>query len=313
MNLLKNSLLNGLRALVFRFSARINGLAPKHHPHFALFSVLFVFSLIPLQAQTDGLLSVVVWSHEAVAEGITLHRAAFDGNLFGSNQYLCVLEIAPGARFDIVPADDKTLIKTTDLAARTGAVAAINGSFFNMRAPYGSVNYLRVDGKELAPNALDSYENPGSGRSTRQTAAVVSWQGGLYVVKADDLRTWERYIAAEDIVTTGPLLLIGGQAEPVVADKFNTTRHPRTAVGRRPDGTVLLVVADGRNAQAAGLSMSELQQVMAALGCRDAVNLDGGGSTTMVVRGQVVNHPSDNKQFDPAGERVVANAIVVTR
>ena len=254
-----------------------------------------------------------VWQQEQVAEGIVLRQAAFEGNLFGANQYLCVLEIAPGARFDIVPADDKTLIKTTDLAARTGAVAAINGSFFNMRAPYGSVNYLRVDGKELAPNALDSYENPGSGRSTRQTAAVVSWQGGLYVVKADDLRTWERYIAAEDIVTTGPLLLIGGQAEPVVADKFNTTRHPRTAVGRRPDGTVLLVVADGRNAQAAGLSMSELQQVMAALGCRDAVNLDGGGSTTMVVRGQVVNHPSDNKQFDPAGERVVANAIVVTR
>ena len=298
MNSLKNSLLNGLRALVFRFVA---------------FSVLFVFSLIPLQAQTDGLLSVAEWSHDAVDEGITLHRAAFEGSLFDSNQYLCVLEVAPGVRFDIVAADDKTLIKTTDLAARTGAVAAINGSFFNMKAPYGSVNYLRVDGKELAPNALDSYENPGGGRSTRQTAAVVSWQGGLYVVKADVLRSWEKYLAAEDVVTTGPLLLIDGQAEPVVADKFNTNRHPRTAVGRRPDGTVLLMVADGRNAQAAGLSMSELQQVMAALGCRDAVNLDGGGSTTMVVRGQVVNHPSDNKQFDPAGERVVANAIVVTR
>ena len=274
-------------------------------------SAILLFA--PVQAQETSLLSAGAWQQEQVAEGIVLRQAAFEGNLFGANQYLCVLEIAPGARFDIVPADDKTLIKTTDLAARTGAVAAINGSFFNMRAPYGSVNYLRVDGKELAPNALDSYENPGSGRSTRQTAAVVSWQGGLYVVKADDLRTWERYIAAEDIVTTGPLLLIGGQTEPVVADKFNTTRHPRTAVGRRPDGTVLLVVADGRNAQAAGLSMSELQQVMAALGCRDAVNLDGGGSTTMVVRGQVVNHPSDNKQFDPAGERVVANAIVVTR
>ena len=275
--------------------------------------IAVILLAVPTWAQETSLLSTGSWQQEQVTDGIVLRRASFEGNLFGANQYLCVLEIAPGARFDIVPADDKTLIKTTDLAARTGAVAAINGSFFNMRAPYGSVNYLRVDGKELAPNALDSYENPGSGRSTRQTAAVVSWQGGLYVVKADDLRTWERYIAAEDIVTTGPLLLIGGQAEPVVADKFNTNRHPRTAVGRRPDGTVLLVVADGRNAQAAGLSMSELQQVMAALGCRDAVNLDGGGSTTMVVRGQVVNHPSDNKQFDPAGERVVANAIVVTR
>ena len=277
----------------------------------SLIAAILLF--VPARAQETSLLSAGAWQQEQVAEGIILRQAAFEGSLFGANQYLCVLEIAPGARFDIVPADDKTLIKTTDLAARTGAVAAINGSFFNMKAPYGSVNYLRVDGKELAPNALDSYENPGGGRSTRQTAAVVSWQGGLYVVKADVLRSWEKYLAAEDVVTTGPLLLIDGQAEPVVADKFNTNRHPRTAVGRRPDGTVLLVVADGRNAQAAGLSMSELQQVMAALGCRDAVNLDGGGSTTMVVRGQVVNHPSDNKQFDPAGERVVANAIVVTR
>ncbi len=277
----------------------------------SLIAAILLF--VPARAQETSLLSAGAWQQEQVAEGIILRQAAFEGSLFGANQYLCVLEIAPGARFDIVPADDKTLIKTTDLATRTGAVAAINGSFFNMKAPYGSVNYLRVDGKELAPNALDSYENPGGGRSTRQTAAVVSWQGGLYVVKADVLRSWEKYLAAEDVVTTGPLLLIDGQAEPVVADKFNTNRHPRTAVGRRPDGTVLLVVADGRNAQAAGLSMSELQQVMAALGCRDAVNLDGGGSTTMVVRGQVVNHPSDNKQFDPAGERVVANAIVVTR
>ena len=73
----------------------------------------------------------------------------------------------------------------------------------------------------------------------------------------------------------------------------------------------MLLVADGRNKQAAGLSMNELLQVMQALGCADAVNLDGGGSTTMVVRGQVVNHPSDNKEFDAAGERPVANAIIV--
>ncbi|MBQ5435486.1 MAG: phosphodiester glycosidase family protein, partial [Bacteroidales bacterium] len=111
---------------------------------------------------------------------------------------------------------------------------------------------------------------------------------------------------------TGPMLLVGGECEPVTKDGFNTARHPRTAVGRRTDGTVVLVVADGRNELAAGLTMAELQQVMAALGCRDAINLDGGGSTAMVVRGQVVNHPCDNKQFDAAGERRVANAIVVT-
>ena len=265
-----------------------------------------------LQAQETTILSVAEWSHEPVAGGITLHRAAFEGNLFGANQYLCVLEVAPGARFDIVPAAENTLELTSEIAARSGAVAAVNGSFFNMRAPYGSVNYLRVDGQELAPNAYDSYENRRRGRSTRQSGAVVTFKDGLYVVKSDDLARWERDIAAEDVVTTGPMLLIGGQAEAVVADNFNRNRHPRTAVGRRADGTVLLVVADGRNSQAAGLSMLELQQVMAALGCCDAVNLDGGGSTAMVVRGKVVNHPSDNKRFDAEGERRVANAICVS-
>lgn len=277
----------------------------KNNDRFTL--LLLVLSFGSLHAQEASLLAGGQWTQEAVADGIVLHQGAFEGNLFDANQYLCVLEVAPGARFDIVPAGEHTLETTTALAARTDAVAAINGSFFNMRAPYGSVNYLRVDGAELAPNARDGRH----GRSIRQTGSVATSHGALYVLKGDVLSRWERDIEAEDVVTTGPLLLIAGEAEPVAKDKFNTNRHPRTAVGRRADGTVLFVVADGRNAKAAGLSMLELQQVMAALGCVDAINLDGGGSTTMVVRGAIVNHPSDNKQFDALGERPVANAIIV--
>ena len=179
-----------------------------------------------------------------------------------------------------------------------------------MRKPYGSVNYLRVDGAEVSPNVLRGVRN--TRRTLQQTGAVATWEGSLYMLKGDVIARWERDIEAEDIVTTGPMLLVGGECEPVKKDGFNTARHPRTAVGRRADGTVVLVVADGRNELAAGLTMAELQQVMAALGCRDAINLDGGGSTAMVVRGQVVNHPCDNKKFDAAGERRVANAIVVT-
>lgn len=262
-------------------------------------------------AQRPALLSAGEWSDEAVAEGLTLRRGVFAGSLFGSSQYLCVLEVAPGCRFDVVPSAPDTLELTSALAAQTGSVAAVNGSFFNMRSPYGSVNYLRVDGEEVAPNVIVPGRYPGSGRNTSQTGAVATFRGGLFVVKGDDLRSWERYIAAEDVLTAGPMLLSGGVAERVLDNNFNNTRHPRTAVGRRSDGTVLLVVADGRSEQAAGLSMAELQQVMTALGCSDAINLDGGGSTTMVVRGEVVNHPSDNRQFDAAGERIVANAICV--
>jgi exopolysaccharide biosynthesis protein len=276
----------------------------------ALFLLLFI---LPAQAQDDNLLAGGAWTHEVVTDGIVLHRASFAGNLFGANQYLCVLEVAPGARFDIVPAGEKTLETTSALAAQAGAVAAVNGSFFNMRAPYGSVNYLRVDGQELAPNAYDAYENGRPrGRSTRQTGAVATYEGALYVLKGDSIERWEQDIEAEDVVTSGPMLLVDGVPEPVVVNDFNQRRNPRTAAGRRADGTVLLVTADGRNKEAAGLSMIELVQVMMALDCRDAINLDGGGSTAMVVRGEVVNHPSDNRKFDAAGERPVANAIVVT-
>ena len=309
MNWLKNKTCRGLRALVFRSARRENARGPKYHPRYALLLLVFFSGIV--QAQEAELLWAGDWQHEAVAEGITLHRASFEGNLFGANQYLCVLEVAPGVRFDIVPSAEKKLEKTSEIAEQAGAVAAVNGSFFNMRAPYGSVNYLRVDGQELAPNAYDAYENKGQGRSTRQMGAVATDRDGLHVLKADNIQTWERYIAAEDVVTTGPMLLAGGELEPMVLNDFNTRRNPRTAAGRRSDGTVLLVVADGRNEKAAGLTMLELQQVMLALGCADAVNLDGGGSTAMVVRGVVVNHPSDNKKFDPAGERPVANAIVV--
>ena len=156
------------------------------------FLLLFV---IPLQAQEmPGVLAPGAWTHETVAEGIVLHRASFEGTLFDANQYLCVLEVAPGVRFDIVPAADGTLEKTSELAARTGAVAAVNGSFFNMRPPYGSVNYLRVDGAEQAPNVRGSSRRI---RSLQQTGAVATFQGTLYSLKGDDLSRWEKDIEAE--------------------------------------------------------------------------------------------------------------------
>ena len=266
--------------------------------------VLFLLSF-PLQAQ--DVLSSGNWTREQVADGIVLSRAVFEGNLFGSNQYLCVLEVAPGARFDIVPAEEGTLETTTALAVRTGAVAAVNGSFFNMRKPYGSVNYLRVDGTEVSPNVLRGVRN--TRRTLQQTGAVATWEGSLYMLKGDVLARWERDIEAEDIVTTGPMLLVGGECEPVKKDGFNTARHPRTAVGRRADGTVVLVVADGRNELAAGLTMAELQQVMAALGCRDAINLDGGGSSTMVFNGSLINNPTTSGRS--IKERSVSDIVYI--
>ena len=68
----------------------------------------------------------------------------------------------------------------------------------------------------------------------------------------------------------------------------------------------MFVTADGRSTDALGLSIPESAAVARALGLRDAVNLDGGGSTTMVVDGEVINNPSD-----AAGERPVGDALLI--
>ncbi|MEA3244740.1 MAG: DUF1343 domain-containing protein [Gemmatimonadota bacterium] len=84
-------------------------------------------------------------------------------------------------------------------------------------------------------------------------------------------------------------------------------RHPRSAVGfSRDSATLYLVSVDGRQAASAGMTLVELADFVKKLGAWDAMNFDGGGSTTLVVDGKVVNSPSD-----PAGERPVGDALVV--
>lgn len=90
---------------------------------------------------------------------------------------------------------------------------------------------------------------------------------------------------------------------------FITQRHPRTGVGFSRDSTTLyLVVVDGRQRHSAGMSIPEFAETMRALGAWQAVNFDGGGSTTIVVNDSIVNSPSD-----PTGERPIGNALLVVR
>jgi exopolysaccharide biosynthesis protein len=90
-------------------------------------------------------------------------------------------------------------------------------------------------------------------------------------------------------------------------EAFLYRRHPRTAVGVAPDGTVILLVVDGRAPEhGLGMTIPELATEMRRLGAVEALNLDGGGSTTLVVHGRVVNRPSDE-----TGERPVSDALLL--
>ncbi len=117
---------------------------------------------------------------------------------------------------------------------------------------------------------------------------------------------------AEDIVGGVSQLLEGGKIALTwqregAAEDFALGRHPRTAIAKLRDGRVLLATVDGRQiGVSAGMTLEELAQMLLEYGATDAVNLDGGGSTTMVVGGKIVNKPSD-----AAGERTVSDALLI--
>ena len=100
----------------------------------------------------------------------------------------------------------------------------------------------------------------------------------------------------------GPALLRGGVPTQLQAGEV---RHPRTAIGWNQDDFFLLQVDGRQPSVSVGMSFAEMARTFQELGCTDALNLDGGGSSTLWVQGQVANNPSEG------GERPMANSLVV--
>ncbi len=120
--------------------------------------------------------------------------------------------------------------------------------------------------------------------------------------------------AARDIIGGAGLLRRDGalvsdwKTEALNPDTFTDVRHPRTMIGVDAQGRAWLVTVDGRLPNySIGMTFADLQRLATRLKLTDALNLDGGGSTTMVVHGEVVNKPSD-----PGGARPVSDALIVT-
>ena len=116
---------------------------------------------------------------------------------------------------------------------------------------------------------------------------------------------------AESAIGGGDIILLDGEVMPLdETDSVVTSRHPRTALGITESGNIVLLVLDGRkNGVASGAKLAALAEAMRDLGCTDAINLDGGGSSVMVhysaETSTIVNSPSDGT------ERKVPNALVL--
>lgn len=99
-------------------------------------------------------------------------------------------------------------------------------------------------------------------------------------------------------------LVAGGKTVVPSSSSSFFARHPRSMMGRTPGGSVMLVTIDGRSTTSVGATLAEAARVARSLGLSDAVNLDGGGSSAMVVNGVLVNTPSERR------ERAVGDAVV---
>jgi len=127
----------------------------------------------------------------------------------------------------------------------------------------------------------------------------------VYLALLKDKKNWDITNGVPQLIQNGKIDITWEQEQ--ASKSFVETRHPRTAVAKLKDGKFLMLTADGRSEASAGVDLYDLAKYMLDFGAVDAMNLDGGGSTTMFLDGKVVNKPSDKE-----GERKIGDAIVVT-
>lgn len=141
-------------------------------------------------------------------------------------------------------------------------------------------------------------------KETEKFEAIAFNKNGTLIVGKHTLNNLLSQGVQEALSFNKTLIINGvGQVKGDGSDGIN----PRTAIGQKKDGHILLVAIDGRSGFKQGATLKELQDVLLQEGAWNAANLDGGSSTTMYYNGEVINNPSDS-----SGERTIATALYVT-
>lgn len=208
-----------------------------------------------------------------------------------------------------------------------GVIAGINATYFLEKKDTADYMFLRLKGKDLQTVKVPK-------------TSIYDWKHeGMFTFNNEGTIFDIRYspenfgkVKAENIVTGAPVLI--NNFKPVGLTFADTTgvdirklhyehylkhqgvRHPRTAIAVTGRGALLLITVDGRNKQALGMSAKELTSFLKRyFNPKSAMNIDGGGSTTMWIKGQpfngIVNYPTDNKKFDHYGQREIETVLFI--
>jgi exopolysaccharide biosynthesis protein len=185
---------------------------------------------------------------------------------------------------------------TSDIAEENDAVLAINGDFYGAR----NAGYVIRNGV--------LYRDTGAGNED----LVIYADGSMEIISEDDVSAEELLEnGAWQVFSFGPALITDGTVSVSEGEEVGQAMasNPRTAIGILGEGHYVMVVSDGRSEESEGLTLYELAQFMDSLGVETAYNLDGGGSSTMVFNGELINHPTTSG--NSVKERSVSDIVYI--
>ncbi len=188
--------------------------------------------------------------------------------------------------------------KTSSIAEDANAILAINGDYYGAR----SSGYVIRNGVLYRSTAKRNAED-----------LVIYQDGSFDIINESDITAKELLdMGAWNVLSFGPALIIDGEIEVSERDEVGQAMasNPRTAIGIVDELHYLFVVSDGRTKDSEGLTLYELAEVLESLGAKTAYNLDGGGSSTMVFQGQIINNPTTNGKR--ISERSVSDIVCIT-
>ena len=255
------------------------------------FPILLLFLVITAIARSESEYASILrdanwgWKNR---NGVEYGKASFT-DLYGSAQIISIARYSESSMATMLYVKEHSKQGTNSLAAETDAMAAINGSYFNMTT-CTSTTALWLYGSEIASTAPEEFA---------RCNGIIGFKDGVFSLEPCNSSTTAGQFAAwgkkyDSYVVSGPIIRRGGVSMDVnIGGEGFYGPHPRTMLGRCADGTVYMVVAEGRIEGATGMSLGNMLKLAEDFGMTDAINLDGGGSSTLWVNGEgIINRLS---------------------
>lgn len=275
-------------------------------------AILISFLFLANQAGTEPVVKTdeqifaeADWNWRELGRGAQVGYAHLP--LFNSMQSISVIRYrASKFRTDVINDPARESATTSEMASRHGALAAVNGSYFNMKT-LDPMTFIKEDGVQ------EGWTSP---KEYKRVDGVLAIRGRrIEIFRCDTVDYTIKTRRFQDVMAAGPVLLLDG-VETTLAwpdEGYYVKRHPRTFVGTTSDGWVYLVVIDGRfKGQADGMSLAEETALAKMFDLKDVINLDGGGSSALWTRSYgVESYPCDNREFRHDGERKIPNVLII--